>query len=536
MANPNQPCDPPDPTSATGANAPSATAEPPTEEQVGLFLNNLLTHPVVQQSLAGVRYRVLFAQAIEDLDKAASQTQTGRWSAHIYDYTNNQALDAAADFPQATNASVAPSAAQPLPSAAEWEEAVEIVRRDEQFQAQLNCNLLIAYRPMPALVLQAGLAGDIPRTLTVGLLPAPGSTLSHQIVAVNMVTQRAATFVNGRPDTSLAGPQTCGITPFYCPAPSRGTPGQLWVSWPAVNPVWNFLAIRPAASSGVSGSGLELRYVNYRGKRLLFQAHVPILNVKYDGDACGPYRDWQYDEHCFQCDGTDLAPGFRRANTAPKTACTGSDAGNFTGVALFETECELTLTTEMEAGWYRYIQEWRFHVDGTLRPRFKFTAVSNSCVCNVHNHHVYWRLDFDLNTPGNNLVQEYNNPPIIPNTNWHKKVYEIKRYRDYGRQRKWRVSNTHTGEAYDIVPGPTDGVADLFGRGDFWVVRYHPTEIDDGGSGPGAEAGIDKFVNGELVENQDVVVWYGAHFRHDVSEQGPGECHEVGPTIRLVQW
>ena len=76
MANPNQPCDPPDPTSASGANPPSATAEPPTEEQVGLFLNNLLTQPVVQQSLAGVRYRVLFAQAIENLDKAASQTQT----------------------------------------------------------------------------------------------------------------------------------------------------------------------------------------------------------------------------------------------------------------------------------------------------------------------------------------------------------------------------------------------------------------------------------------------------------------------------
>jgi hypothetical protein len=108
MAEPNQLCDPPDSTSATGANAPFVTAEPPTEQQVGLFLNNLLTQPVVQQSLAGVRYRVLFARAIENLDKDASQTQTGRWSAQIYDYTNNQTLEVAADFPLSTNASVTP--------------------------------------------------------------------------------------------------------------------------------------------------------------------------------------------------------------------------------------------------------------------------------------------------------------------------------------------------------------------------------------------------------------------------------------------
>jgi hypothetical protein len=52
----------------------------------------------------------------------------------------------------------------------------------------------------------------------------------------------------------------------------------------------------------------------------------------------------------------------------------------------------------------------------------------------------------------------------------------------------------------------------------------------------GTAADIDKFVNGELVENQDVVIWYGAHFRHIVSEQGPAECHEVGPNLVLVHW
>lgn len=29
-----------------------------------------------------------------------------------------------------------------------------------------------------------------------------------------------------------------------------------------------------------------------------------------------------------------------------------------------------------------------------------------------------------------------------------------------------------------------------------------------------SRANIDRFVNGELVEDRDVVLWYAAHFRH----------------------
>jgi len=54
------------------------------------------------------------------------------------------------------------------------------------------------------------------------------------------------------------------------------------------------------------------------------------LNVLYDGDACGPYRDWIYEEWCFQADGTDVAPGFRWCppGTPPRTICeSGVDGG-----------------------------------------------------------------------------------------------------------------------------------------------------------------------------------------------------------------
>jgi hypothetical protein len=38
----------------------------------------------------------------------------------------------------------------------------------------------------------------------------------------------------------------------------------------------------------------------------------------------------------------------------------------------------------------------------------------NRCTCNIHTHHVYWRLDFDIRTPGHNVVEEFNDPEIAP--------------------------------------------------------------------------------------------------------------------------
>jgi hypothetical protein len=309
--------------------------------------------------------------------------------------------------------------------------------------------------------------------------------------------------------------------------------------------VWKFLLVRPAASSGTNGSGVELRYVDYRGKRLLYRAHVPILNVKYDNNACGPYRDWQDQEGMIQADGSDVAPGFRLCPTPAKTILdTGSDTGNYLGVAIYVQGQEVVLVSEMEAGWYRYISRWRLHANGTIRPRFGFSAVSSSCVCNVHHHHVYWRFDFDVRTAGNNVVREFNDPPLVGSSKWHDKNYEIRRDRNPARKRKWRVKNKSTGEAYDIIPGASDGVATAspdwpFPRGDVWIVRYHGSEIDDGvaATGPPYEAGLDAWVNGEPINGADVVVWYGAHFTHDLAHEEPGTFgHVVGPDLKLVKW
>ena len=75
------------------------------------------------------------------------------------------------------------------------------------------------------------------------------------------------------------------------PRANRGTPGSAKVTVTQGNTLlWDFIVTRPSASSGTNGSGIELQYVNYKGKRVLRRANVPILNVQYDHDACGAYH------------------------------------------------------------------------------------------------------------------------------------------------------------------------------------------------------------------------------------------------------
>jgi hypothetical protein len=145
---------------------------------------------------------------------------------------------------------------------------------------------------------------------------------------------------------------------------------------------------------------------------VLKRGHVPVLNVKYV-TGCGPFRDWQYSEGFFSAPDAgaqDVAAGIRilaAGQVATTSVESHNDAGNFRGVAIYTQDVglgpEVVMVTEMEAGWYRYIMEWRFGADGTIRPRYGFASTANSCVCLQRTHHVYWRFDFDVVNPNNRV-------------------------------------------------------------------------------------------------------------------------------------
>ncbi|MCH7975454.1 MAG: hypothetical protein IIC18_02725, partial [Bacteroidetes bacterium] len=196
------------------------------------------------------------------------------------------------------------------------------------------------------------------------------------------------------------------------------------IDWPAANPLWSFDFIRPANSTGSDGSGLELVDVYYTGHKVFDRAHVPVLNVEYDPTpgGCTCFRDWQYQESEFHTDGIRAGAESCFADATAgevKTTCEfpmGDDSAppgqepNFTGVAVEEFKTELILTAHMLAGWYRYRMKWHFYTDGRIWPEYSMASNSGSaCALEYHNHHAYWRFDFDLDgTPNDDVVREIN--------------------------------------------------------------------------------------------------------------------------------
>jgi hypothetical protein len=492
----------------------------------------------LRELMGDANARLLAVDLLDPPRKVSRPRPPSRVRATYFDYTNNRTVAAEAPVDEPAGVTVAESGDQPLPTREEFDAAVEIVAEDRRLGRFVREGRVQPYEPMPPLVLNELPDGRVERVVTVGLLPRGRSRVRHEIVGVNMIRREIERYDDRAPDHSHADRQTCGAPPSAGQATTgKGVAGQVWVNvFQGGTRIWRFLAVRPSASSGTWGSGVELRYVDYRGRRVLYQAHVPILTVLYDGQ-CGPYRDWQYQEGMIDASGTQVAPGFLLCPAPAKTILdTGSDVGTFLGVAIYVQGQEVVLVSEMQAGWYRYVSEWRLHADGTIRPRFGFDATASSCVCIRHHHHVYWRLDFDIQSAGRNVITEFNDPPIVSGSNWHTKAYEIGRLRDPSRKRRWRVTHSPSGRAYEIVPGANDGTAagDTYAKGDAWFLRYKPAEIDDAPI-VGTEIQIDKYrTPPESIVNQDVVVWYGGHFTH--APLGPHVSHVVGPELRPVNW
>jgi hypothetical protein len=126
--------------------------------------------------------------------------------------------------------------------------------------------------------------------------------------------------------------------------------------------------------------------------------------------------------------------------------------------------------------------------------------------------------------------------------------------RNFATNRRLLIQNANGDEGYALNPNPTDGLADSFGVGDMWVLRYqssggNPIQLEDGITCVTCSTAfiqIDPFINGESVANQDVVVWYGAHFLHSDGANllDPnrnysniiGTNHVVGPDIVPIRW
>ena len=524
----------------------------PTQADFDSLRATLPTHPSVAKWIDGTRWRILAIET-NSLDENGRVVPATRYSVTFYDYSNQRVLVAEGAFNDraAVTMNERKGGWQPNPSQEEFDEAVAALLADKTVGQYLASGDVTPYGPMPpVLEFEPGSEGKVPakrRVVNVGLMPRSGfDTVQNQIIGVDLGTQAPLRYRGNAPETAPirdAGPN-CGVNSSGQSPNGQGVAGQytLTVQDTTGATLWSMVVTRPSASSGGQASAIEVANVQYKGNAVMKRGHVPILNVQYLNNTCGPYRDWQYAEGQFATDGTGAGPtsnaanenipngsggylpGFRACQAPATTALeNGTDTGNFKGVAIYRQGTETVLVTELNAGWYRYIHEWRFDDNGAIRPRFGFGATINSCTCREHYHHVYFRLDMDVDGTSNTLYEIPVNerrstelPDFIVQT--EKKVLRNPATPTYYRVRGLRRS-------YLMFVGPNDGYTTAvtnYARGDMWFLRYKTgstplaAEIDDGypSSGGGTEAKLDNYVNGESLVNQDLVIWYHATVTH----------------------
>lgn len=203
----------------------------------------------------------------------------------------------------------------------------------------------------------------------------------------------------------------------------------------------------------------------------------------------------------------------------------------------------LTLWCAYELGDYTYLVQWRFQEDGTLSPRVGLTGrlahfggddktsveVGADQRALAHVHNLFFCIDLDVDGP-KNVVEEFEYLPTSDkrsraNTRWNRIKTEGGRDLDPKTFRTWRVANLESKNkygnprSYELVPGGTGvfrGLAAKKGGEDFthhdlWVTRYHKGETPP--PRPLKDA-LPGFVNGEAVENEDVVLYYMMSVHH----------------------
>jgi subtilisin-like proprotein convertase family protein len=469
-----------------------------------------------------------------------------RFDATIFDYAVEKAFDLVLDA-KGNELSRKTLPDQPARILAELADAEAIVREHPAFAAALTKAALTLYEPMPAVTVDA----DGRRLVNVGVVShaqAGAPIEKNEVVSVDLGSGNVVRYPSGAPPASRAELLACGPPSSGCGYATGPCSGYYQITWPAVDPVWKVKVRHPDCTTSVQGqgTGLELTDVYYKGRLILKRAEVPVLNVKYSGDSCGPYRDWLYSEDCFQAEGTDVpasGSGIRVASAPPSTLCEsgtpGSDAGVFKGVAIYDQGDALWLMTETNAGWYRYVMEWRLHLDGTIEPIFGFGATTNSCTCNLHFHHAYWRFEWAIDATSDGTTDD---PATGICTLEHRRTGTPDTFDPVttegtfvrptigSDQDFWRIKNPATGNGYILQPGPLDGNAtgDSYGKWDLAALAENSGQIDD----PNGDTtiNVDPWVSGEaLGATKRLVTWYHATYTHDDPNGGGEPCELAGP-------
>ncbi|OAL35208.1 hypothetical protein AYO20_05462 [Fonsecaea nubica] len=492
----------------------------------------------VNEALNGTTHRLLH---VDNLREPNEKNERNSFRAVVADYAHGRTVYVNVDdaLGPLSAASLDITNDQPLPNQDELLDAASI--------AGFGPNATVFSR-MPPLIHESNSDGSTSRILHIQAGNSSNDTLRS--FHVNMYTRTAT------PVQLIQALPSCSGTPENEAVMASGRQvgtAHVTITDLQNNVLWDLEVVRPGASSGSLGSGVELNNVRYKNKMVLKKAHLPILNVNYleKSPGCGPtYRDWVDREFPFDCPGADApgVPGFRECTGGRSSTFIDGRLDNegFRGVSFDVYDDRVVIRSQLWADWYRYVSQWTLGANGKIAPRWGFGGVlqqSRHCVCVKHHHHAYWRFDFDIETSKNNEVRQCDGAQCIA------QKYTGNMKKDTNRH--WEIVNTASNRGYRLMPGKADrkegdaGDTTGYGVGDLWLVKADAPVDDgckriDGDWPPGplhcTQANFQKIMNtpGQDVVQQDQVLWYSASFMHHQDHDDPAVPHIIGPMLEPI--
>ena len=273
---------------------------------------------------------------------------------------------------------------------------------------------------------------------------------------------------------------------------------------------------------------LVLTDVMFDNELVLSKASLPVVKVKYEREwpwyhpyswfgmgrstgRCGPFQDritWTH---------LEPTPSCGNSNVCVQTYTSG-------GVKWLEVGVYARI------GEYHLYHAWYLSEQGEIHPVLQSRGLS----CNTtHQHHPYWRLDFGVAGEDSDQVFVYTDGTTDEGwgPGWHKYTNEVNAVKDDpSKHRRWFVRDSQNGHGVWVLPGMNDGEPQSgFSKLDVGVRLYH--EEEDGGwlFGPRRDLG---YLNGEGIQEKDVVFWYTAHLPHE-AVMGPAAWLAVGPVLKV---
>jgi hypothetical protein len=223
-------------------------------------------------------------------------------------------------------------------------------------------------------------------------------------------------------------------------------------------------------------SGLKLGTCDYQGIRVLRDASVPFVYVKYEGDSSGPFTD-ELQSLSTSIEVREIMFGF-----------------------------DLKVVYDSYGADYQYAHVWRFLHDGQFGSKIIIHGPGEE-IDGRHVYHIPFRFDLDVSGAGADSFEKRS-----ASGRWSA-VSREGQFKPVGPPGtfEWRVIDHADRKAAHIRPGLTDDDAEL------WALRYRRSEswssfggAEEGPPGsPGSVPAI--YATGESVKESDVVLWYIAH-------------------------